>query len=247
MATDGAGHTLSAPGLGRRLRAFRVRELTLFPIIIIAIVVGIFVSDAFLTKTNFINIFQQSSELAIVVIAETLILIAGRFDLSLESIVGLAPMVGAWLIVSNEALGGSGIGLNGYVAILVMFAVGTTVGIVNGFLVVKLALNAFIVTLAMLILLRGVTLGLTSGKTLTGLPEEVLYLGSATWFTIPVSIWVAGLLYLFSDSCSDTTHSDERSMRSVVTPKRLGQPEFALIVWSGWYSSSAASSQLSRG
>jgi ribose/xylose/arabinose/galactoside ABC-type transport system permease subunit len=195
-ATEVAEYAQSGPSRLTRLRRFHFRELTLLPVIALAIVVGIFVSDAFLTKTNFINLFQQSSELAIVVIAETLILLAGKFDLSLESIVGLAPMVGAWLIVTNEAVGGSGIGLNGYVAILVMLAVGVAVGVVNGFLVVKLALNAFIVTLAMLILLRGVTLGITSGKTLTSLPDEVLYLGNATWFTIPVSIWLAGFLYV---------------------------------------------------
>ena len=59
-----------------------------------------------------------------------------------------------------------------------------------------LRLNAFIVTLAMLILLRGVTLGLTNGKTLFDLPSEFLYLGSAKWFGVPVSIWIAGMLYL---------------------------------------------------
>jgi simple sugar transport system permease protein len=62
--------------------------------------------------------------------------------------------------------------------------------------VVRLHLNAFIVTLAMLILLRGVTLGITNGKTLFDLPSEFLYLGSGKWLGVPVSIWIAGILYL---------------------------------------------------
>lgn len=180
----------------RRLTRFRFRELTLIPVIAAAVVVGTIVSDAFLTKSNILNILQQSSELSIVVIAEALILIVGRFDLSLESIVGVAPMVAGWLVIADTTIGGSGLGLNGYLAIGVILAIGMAVGAANGLFVVRMGLNAFIVTLAMLILLRGITLGLTNGKTLFGLPEPMLYLGTATWFTVPVSIWLAGFFYL---------------------------------------------------
>jgi simple sugar transport system permease protein len=183
-------------GFGSRMSAFRFRELTLVPAIVLAIIAGALISDAFLTINNFLNILQQSSELSVLVIAQSLILIAGKFDLSLESGVGLAPMFAAWLIVSDTTFGGSGIGLNVYLAILILFATGLLVGIVNGFLVVRLRLNAFIVTLAMLILLRGVTLGITNGKTMFDLPSEFLYLGSAKWLGVPVSIWVASALYL---------------------------------------------------
>ena len=60
-----------------------------------------------MTKANLVNVLQQSSELAVVVLAEALILIVGKFDLSLESIVGLAPMFAAWL-VAEPAIGGKG-------------------------------------------------------------------------------------------------------------------------------------------
>jgi simple sugar transport system permease protein len=182
--------------LRRRASAVRFRELTLVPAIIIAILAGALISDAFLTTRNFLNILQQSSELSVLVIAEALILIAGKFDLSLESTVALPPMLAAWLIVSDTTFGGSGIGLNVWLAILVLFATGALIGFANGFLVVRLRLNAFIVTLAMLILLRGVTLGITNGKTLFDLPSEFLYLGSGKWLGVPVSIWIAGTLYL---------------------------------------------------
>ena len=76
----------------------RLRELMLLPVIFLAILIGSFVHGAFLTTGNFLNILQQSSELSVVVIALSIILIAGKFDLSLESVVGLAPMLGAWLI-----------------------------------------------------------------------------------------------------------------------------------------------------
>lgn len=177
---------------------FPLREFVLLPIIALAIVVGSFLSPAFLTTDNMINILQQSSELSILVLAESVILIGGKFDLSLESIVGFAPMVGAWLISADTLMGGSGLGLSPLAGMLVVFAVGALIGAINGVLVVKLRLNAFISTLAMLILLRGTTVGITNGQTLFDLPESFVYLGSAQWGGIPASIWVAGVLYLMA-------------------------------------------------
>lgn len=192
-------NAITPPNLARRTgRPMHIplREFVLVPIIALAIVAGSLLSPAFLTTDNFVNILQQSSELSILVLAESLILIGGRFDLSLESIVGFAPMVGAWLIIEDTLMGGSGVGISGSAGILVVFAVGALVGAINGVLVVKLHLNAFISTLAMLILLRGTTVGITNGQTLFDLPSSFTYLGSAQWAGIPASIWIAGALYL---------------------------------------------------
>jgi len=82
-----------------------------------------------------------------------------------------------------------------------VFAIGAVIGLANGFLIVRLRLNAFIVTLAMLILLRGMTLGVTNGKTLFDLPDAFLYLGTEKWLGVPVSIWVAGVLYVVFGLC----------------------------------------------
>jgi simple sugar transport system permease protein len=150
---------------------------------------------AFLTIDNLLNILQQSSELSILVIAETLVLLTARIDLSLESIVGLAPMLGAWLILKDTSMGGSGIGVPPLVGVAAVFAAGALIGLLNGFLVVKMRLSAFIVTLSMLILLRGLTLGLTNGTTLFDLPDSFVYLGSARWLDVPISIWISGALY----------------------------------------------------
>jgi simple sugar transport system permease protein len=181
--------------LGERLEFLRFRELALIPVIAVAMIIGTFVHDAFLTEGNIINILQQSSELAVVVLAEAIILIVGKFDLSLEAIVGVAPMFAAWLVTA-EAIGGSGASVAPALAIAILIAIGALVGLINGFLVVRLKLNAFIVTLAMLILLRGVTIGIANGKTLYDLPSAMVYLGTAEWLGVPVSVWLAGVLYL---------------------------------------------------
>src|SRR5260370_21229870 len=87
----------------RRVLLGSVRELALVPAIAVLFVVGIFTSPAFFTTANFSNTAQFSAALGMVVVAESLILLTGSFDLSLQSIYGLAPMIGAWLIVANDA------------------------------------------------------------------------------------------------------------------------------------------------
>jgi ribose/xylose/arabinose/galactoside ABC-type transport system permease subunit len=189
---------LPRPGRGRHklLASSRraVRELALLPAIVLAMVVGTFVHGAFLTSANLTNMLAQSTVLGVLVIAETLILLVGRFDLSLESVVGLAPMVSAWLI-TPDALGGLGLDLPPAVAMATALAVGAAVGAFNGVLVVKLRLNAFIVTLAMLILLRGIDLGIGKGQTFYNLPAAFLYLGTANWLGIPASVWVVAAMF----------------------------------------------------
>ena len=170
-------------------------ELALIQLIVVALIAGALLHPAFLTKTNLVNILQQSSELSVLVLAEAIILIVGRFDLSLESIVGVAPMLAAWLVL-DSAMNGAGLMLSPYLAIVILFAVGLLIGGFNGMLIVRLGLNAFITTLAMLILLRGVSIGVTNGRTLYDLPAPFLYLGNAYWLGMPASVWVSAALYL---------------------------------------------------
>lgn len=172
-----------------------IRELALLPVIVLLLVIGAFVNPAFMTANNFINVAQQSAALGTVVVAETLILLTGKFDLSLQSTYGLAPMVGAWLIVSKD---GQGLGTewNPFIGIAIVLLVGLIVGTINGFLVIKLGFNAFIFTLAMLILLAGIQVGIVNGRTIYHLPDAYIYLGSQSFLSVPVSVWVTGVIFL---------------------------------------------------
>ncbi|MDQ1024112.1 ABC transporter permease [Streptomyces phaeochromogenes] len=168
----------------------RARELALVPALLLLLVLGAFVNDAFLTEQNLISILGASAALAMVVLAESLVLITGKFDLSLESVVGIAPAVGALLLLP-AAQSGWGTELPAGVALLAILVVGAIIGGFNGILVVKLKLNAFIVTLAMLIILRGLLVGATEGKTLFGMPDAFYTLATTTFLTVPISVWLA--------------------------------------------------------
>jgi simple sugar transport system permease protein len=172
-----------------------LRELALVPAIVVLFVAGIFTSPAFFTHDNFSNVAQFSAALGMVVVAESLILLTGSFDLSLQSIYGLAPMIGAWLVVSKD---GQGLGTewSPAIGILIVVGIGAAVGLFNGVMIVKFRFNAFIFTLAMLILLAGLQQGIVSGRTIYDMPSSFIYLGSAYWGGFPVSAWVAATVFL---------------------------------------------------
>ncbi|RII20286.1 Ribose transport system permease protein RbsC [Streptomyces sp. YIM 130001] len=192
-----AGHTGKHQQSGRGGRSVllrRARELALVPALLLLLVLGALLNDSFLTERNLISILGASAALAMVVLAEALVLITGKFDLSLESVVGIAPAVGA-LLVLPAAQAGFGTELPAVVAVSAILLVGAVIGAFNGVLVVKLKLNAFIVTLAMLIVLRGLLVGATEGKTLFGMPDSFYTLATTTFLTIPMSVWLAAAAF----------------------------------------------------
>jgi simple sugar transport system permease protein len=138
---------------------------------------------------------QQVSALGVVVVGESLILLIGGMDLSLESTYGLAPMVAAWLILPVSTYG-DGIMLNPYLGLLVLLLVGAAIGLVNGLLIVKGRLNGFIVTLGMTIVLAGMQSGVVKAQSLYALPEAFSYLGSAYVAGVPVSLIVAVAVFV---------------------------------------------------
>jgi simple sugar transport system permease protein len=186
-------------GAGRKWPAIDPVAVALVPVIILAGIIGSAVNSAFLTKTNIVdNIIANSAVLGIVVIAESVILIGGYFDLSLQSTVGFAPMVMA-VLVSPVADGGRNFPL--VLGFLVMLVAVLIIGTANGLMIARMKLPAFIVTLAMLILLQGLTIGLSGGQTYSTLPRAMTYLGDGVLIGLPVQAWILvfafALTYLF--------------------------------------------------
>jgi simple sugar transport system permease protein len=177
-----------------RLAVARLRDLALVPAIVLIAVVGQIVNPVFLQPDNLINIGQTMSEIALLVLAQTIVLIAGKMDLSLESTFGLAPGVAAWMTVAVGAGHGTGL-LSGAWAIPITLLVGALIGVANAALIVRFGLHGFIVTLGMLIVLRGLLTGISGGQTFFNLPESMMYPGTAVWLGVPASIWICVVLF----------------------------------------------------
>jgi simple sugar transport system permease protein len=172
----------------------RLRDVALIPAIVVIAVAGQVINPVFLAPDNLINILQTMAEMALLVLAQTIVLIAGKMDLSLESTFGLAPGVAAWMTVATGA--GHGLGLlPGGWSVPLTLLVGTLIGLANAALIVRFGLNGFIVTLGMLIVLRGLLTGISGGQTFFTLPDSMMYLGNAIWLGIPGSIWLCLALF----------------------------------------------------
>lgn len=157
--------------------------------LILLVVVLSVLSPAFLTVSNAVNIFQQISVLAILALGATAVIITGGIDLSVGSILALSGITTAW--VASEA------GLPFGFAILVGLAAGAAAGFVNGLLITKGKLPPFIATLAMLSVARGLTLVISDGRPISGLPSWFRLLVSYRLFgVVPLSVILVVLLYV---------------------------------------------------
>lgn len=141
------------PSLARRL--VRTPEASSLAILVLVVAFFVLANDRFLSPLNIANILAFLPELGIIALGMTLLLTAGEFDLSVGAVFALCP-VSAVLLAQY---GGMGLG----VTLLAGFALAAAVGLANGLFVTKLGISSFLVTLSMLLLVRGSTLYATQG------------------------------------------------------------------------------------
>ena len=107
----------------------------------------------FLTWDNLLNIVYQNATIGIAAVAVTFTIIAGNFDLSLGSIFALSEVLGAWAAVRWGV----------WWCFPVTLGSGAIMGLINGLLVTKLRVNAFLATLASGLSFGGIAVGVTHG------------------------------------------------------------------------------------
>jgi len=156
--------------------------------LLVLVVALTILSDTFLTLTNIFNIGQQVAVLAVCALGGTAVIILGGIDLSVGAVLGLSGAVVGYLYVQT--------GVPMVVAVSAGLVVGTTAGLVNGLLITYGRLPAFIATLAMMSVARGLALVLLQGKPLSGYPDSfrnlaTYYLGG--W--IPSSVLIGAALF----------------------------------------------------
>jgi ribose/xylose/arabinose/galactoside ABC-type transport system permease subunit len=172
------------------------------------IILGVFLfftarAPNFLTPLNMINIALHASVLGIMTIGQAICLISGNFDLSAEGIVSLLTVLAAWLMgvsaggdVVHSFEAGSGWGINPFLTLGLILVLGVLIGWINGFMITRIRMNNFIVTLAMQLVLRGLALTLSEGKNISNIPDAFRWLGTGKLGPIPVQIIVTALLFV---------------------------------------------------
>ena len=127
------------------------------PLILLVLMLIVFTSinPAFLSLTNISNALTFTVELGLIALAMTLLMTAGEFDLSVGSLFGFTPVV-MWALFNADIM-------PLFPAFLIALVLALAIGFVSGLFVTRLGIPSFLVTLGMLLMVRGSALWLTSG------------------------------------------------------------------------------------
>lgn len=140
--------------------------------------VGIGIANpVFFSVTNLSNIFLQASINTTIAIGMTFVIVSGGIDLSVGSIVALTGVVLGLLLQG---------GYSPFLAIIGSLLVGAVCGGINGYVIAKWQMPAFIATLGMMSAARGGALMLTDGRSVSGFSASFLWLGAGTIAGVPV-------------------------------------------------------------
>lgn len=148
--------------------------------LIVAVIILSLTAKGFFSVNNFMNIILQISTYGIVGFAMTISIIGGEFDLSVSSLMGFTTLL------FTDIAKKSGV----FPAILICLAVGLAVGFLNGIMVSKIKMDAFVVTLGMMMFVKGIALTYTGGRP-NNFPNNALnsfangsflYIPTITWF-----------------------------------------------------------------
>jgi len=165
------------------------REIFTIILLFVEIIIFSVISPNFLTPNNLETVLRNSTDLAVVSIGMTIVMILGGIDISVGSAMGVVAIVVGWLL---EA------GIFPLLIVLVAILTGTIIGFLNGILVTKAKIPAIITTLGTSSILRALIFGMLGGMRgwLTGLQPVFSVFTRGHLFGIPVPIFLLGIIYL---------------------------------------------------
>ncbi|HGN1606051.1 TPA: ribose ABC transporter permease [Proteus mirabilis] len=171
-------------------KAWLLEQKSLIALLLLIVVVST-LSPNFFTLNNIFNILQQTSVNAIMAVGMTLVILTSGIDLSVGSLLALIGAVAASMV---------GADVNALVAVVGALALGAAIGGVTGVIIAKGKVQAFIATLVMMLLLRGVTRVYTDGSPInTGFSDNAdlfSWFGIGRPFGIPTPIWLMMIVFL---------------------------------------------------
>lgn len=183
------------PAVPIRHERHMVQELILIGALIILLIVFGVLNHSFLSQSNLVSTAQDSTEVALLAIGELYVIVAAGIDLSVGAILGLAGVVAA--MVARDMTNQPALAL--LVGGIVAIAIGLLCGMLNGLMIVRLRITPFVATLAMLGVATGITLVLTSGVDVSGLPPLAATVGSNIFLsvlTMPIIVTIV-LAFVF--------------------------------------------------
>jgi rhamnose transport system permease protein len=164
-----------------RARFNVTQELVLLVALVVALAVLAMLTDRFMTVSNLLNQGRLMTEVALVALPMTFIIITGGIDLSVGSIMGLTAIL---LGVFWQA------GLPLPLAVVAAIGVACVCGFFNGLLITRVRVPPLIMTLATLALYRGLAEGISQARSVRGYPEWFFVLGQGEVLGVPTQLWL---------------------------------------------------------
>lgn len=177
--------------IGHSDRRFRLEGLGLTLAVVALAVLFAVINPRFATVANLLNVLTQASTYVILAMGMTFVISKAGIDLSIGAMLALVTCMFFWMIQD--------VGINPLVALVLMFAMATALGALNGVMIAYLAIPALIATLGSMVALRGFALVHSAGNLWFGLPPSIVWLGQGQLFgVVPVPVVVAALFVAFA-------------------------------------------------
>ncbi|ALN72888.1 ABC transporter permease [Aureimonas sp. AU20] len=168
------------------LRSLLRHEALLALILALALAVLAIDNERFFTAANLLNQGRLMTEVGLIAVVMTFVIITGGIDLSVGSILGLcAILVGVFWKT---------LGLPLPVAMALCLVVGTVAGFLNGWIITRFRVPPLIATLATLALYRGLAEGISQAQSIRGYPSWFFVLGQGNFLGIPTQLWLLALV-----------------------------------------------------
>ena len=136
------------------------RFLPFVSLIALCVIIAV-LEPKFLSSGNLASVARQTAVITIMAMGMTMVMVSGGIDLSVGSMMALCGVLGAMAMVKGASV---------FVGILICIVAGAGLGMLNGFAVATLGIPAFIVTLGAMGIYRGVSLLISGGNAIVGLP-----------------------------------------------------------------------------
>ena len=189
LATAGGGREAASPTLFG-IRWLTLQETVLLGVLVIVMIVLSRTSDRFLTAANLVNQTRFLTEVALLAVPMTFIIILGGIDLSVGSMLALSAIV---LGFSWQSFG-----LPLWLAVILGILTGSLAGLLNGLAIVYLRVPPLIVTLATLAIYRGLSLGISESRSANGFPDAFAFFGSGEILGLPVQLYLLIVVLIVS-------------------------------------------------
>lgn len=176
----------------KEVKSFLLKNKPLVVLLLVCVLAAL-MNPRFLTSGNIMTVLRQTSINAVIATGMTFAILTGGIDLSVGSVMAICGAVAATMITG---------GMNVFSAILITLAMGLGIGFINGIMISKGRLQAFIATLGTMTLLRGATLVFTNGKPIStgdnSGSEFFSKIGTGYLGPIPIPVYIMLVVFILA-------------------------------------------------